>query len=720
MKGDRFPALMSILFTSIAVLLFELGLLRSYAFISYYHFGFLIISLALLGFALSGLFIRRFYRKLVKNYRACLDLCTTALVVTVPLSLIASDLVHPNVLAFNTDPGVALVFVLHTLCILPPFIAGAVVIGLMLTVENDPGMFYGFNLIGSGLGGAAVLLVLLYVSPETAPMTAIVPAGAAWLFQIIRPPVSRRRALRTAAAVLASFLLIFVRGTPVPDQYKAITAARMLEGQGEAEHLVTELLPGVRIDAYASDSFHGRLFTGLEASGGPPPQVQLYYDGDPGGTIFLPDKEADLEFLASGPQSLAYRIGETGRVLILGEHGNAGLYTADFMGAEEITFVSATKTELELMENLSRPAPVGIPPYLKLTALPRQYLDTTGDRFSLIHLAETEGLPSTRTGMEMLAPAPILTVEGLTSAVYRLEPGGVLTMTRGIRLPPRDNIRIFATALAALEKAGKNYPGDHIAAARNHLAVTTLVFASEIDKALSAKISTACRELGLEIIYLPHYRPDPDREVLHGFPSPPGMERDWYQYAAEGLADDRAALLREYPFDVEPRGIDSPYFHFFPEKRDAGAVSQALQSAAPVRGGGYTGPEAAYRIILLSLLVLGVIGLPLIILPVLSNRTGRGDAHAAERSAPPAAMVLLYSLFIGLAFMCLEYTLLNRFSLVLGHPVLGASAVISAFLIAAGAGSMTLGSCRSPFRSITAAGIASAAAILLLEVAWGG
>jgi len=743
MKGDRFSALMSILFASIAVLLFELSLLRSYAYISYYHFGFLMISVALLGFALSGLLIRRFYRILVKNYRLCLDLCTAALVVTVPLSLIASDSVRPDVLAFNVDPGVAAVFVLHIICILPPFIAGAVVIGLMLTVEKAPGMFYGFNLLGSGLGGAAVLLVLQYVSPEASPMAAIFPAAAAWLFQIMRPPVSPRRTLRTAGVVLAGFLLIFIRGTPAPDQYKAISAARMLRDQGEAEQIVTELLPGVRIDAFASDSFHGHLFAGLGAAGGPPPQVQLYYDGNAGGTVFLPEKKADLEFLASGPQCLAYRIAEPGSVLILGERGNAGLYTAAFKEAEEITFVSPTRTEMELMEKLSRPARISLPDHRRIIALPLPFLTGTGERFSMIHLAEAEGLPSTRTGMEMLAPVPLLTVDGLAAAVSRLEPDGVLSITRGIRLPPRDNVRIFATALEALdaqEKEGSNDPGACIAAARNHLAVTTLVFASEIDPALSERIAAACREIGLEIIYLPHYRPDPARKVLHGFPSPPGKEADWYRYAATGLADDRAALLREYPYDVRPRRIDSPYFHFFPEKKDAVGVPQTLQPVAPGWGAAYVGPEAAYRIVLLCLAVLALIGMPLILVPVLCMRAGVGKVPAAERAAPaavpsappaeraapaavpstpPAPMVLLYSLFIGLAFMCLEYTLLNRFSLVLGHPMLGASAVISAFLIAAGAGSMTLGS-SSPSRSITASGITAAAVILLLEAGWGG
>lgn len=747
MKETPVSTLMIILLTSAAVLFFELSLLRSYAYLSYYHFGFLVISLALLGFALSGVLIHLFYHHLAENIERSLDYSLSALVIAIPASLMISDMVRPDVLALNADWTVSGAFILHTLCILPPFLLGASLIALILSVYSRSGLLYGLNLFGSGMGGAAVLLVLIYISPETAPMIALIPTVTASLVHIIGGTRSAGRILIMSMAIFTGCGLALLRDAPPPDEYKAVNTARMLEKQGEAEHLDTVLLPGVRIDAYASDRFHSHLFTGLNAIGEPPPQVQLFYDGVPGGAVFLPRKSADLEFLSAVPQSLAYRIVDPETVLILGERGNSSLYIAAYLGAEDITLVRSTRAEQDLQEEMNRFAPLKPPPCVAETALPLEFLRKTDRRYTIIHLAEAEGLPSASTGMEMLAEMPILTVEGFSLAVSRLKEGGVLSITRGIRLPPRDNLRILATALEALEMNDNTDPAGHVAAVRNHLAVTTMVFGSEIEPARSAAIEDACRTLGLEIIHLPYYVPDPDRAVLHGFPSPPGIKKDWYGYAAEQLMADREKredFYRRYPYDIRPREIDSPYFSFFPVSENGDFPD--LLSAGGQSGfteGFLSGSEAAYKVLKLSLVALYLTGLPLIILPLVSGRLRRrsginrsamiGRAVGTNRRlfgrsrsdrmvrkrAPARGTVCIYALCIGLAFMVLEYTLLARFSLVLGHPVLGASAVISAFLICAGLGSLTLGD-EHLGRKILVSGICAALSILLLEAGWGG
>ena len=733
MKEAPVSTILIIFLTSTAVLFLELSLLRSYAYLSYYHFGFLVISLALLGFALSGILIHLFYHRLSGNVERSLDWCISALVIAIPASLLISDLVRPNVLALNADWRVSGAFILHTLSILPPFLLGAAVIALILSVYRRSGLLYGFNLFGSGMGGAAVLSVLMYISPETAPMIALIPATAAALVHIFGGSRSAVRILVLSMAVFAGCGLALFRDAPFPDEYKGVNTAIMLEKQGEAEHLDTILLPGVRVDAYASDRFHSHLFAGLNAVGDPPPQIQLFYDGDLEGVVFLPRNKAELEFLSAVPQSLAYRIVDPGRVLILGERGNSSLYMAAYLGVEDIFLVRSTRAEQDLLEGMNIFAPLQLPSCETETALPLAFLRKTEGRYSIIHLAGAEGLSSASTGMEMLAEMPMMTTEGFSRAISGLEKGGVLSITRGIRLPPRDNLRIFATALEALEMNGKTDPAGYVAAARNHLAVTTMVFNSEIGPARSDVIEDACGILGLEIIHLPHYFPDPNRRVLHSFPSPPGIEKDWYRYAAEQLMADRGKreeFYSRYPYNIRPRNIDSPYFSFFPVEEKADLQDRLSGEGQPGFTEGFLSEsEAAYRALKLSLVALSLIGLPLIILPLVSGRMRRRSeidrsdrslrsGGPFRRSISARGAVFLYAFCIGLAFMGLEYTLLARFSLLLGHPVLGASAVISAFLVFAGLGSLTLGDGR-PSRKILISGICAALLIVLLEAGWG-
>ena len=715
MRKAEVCTFLSLLFVSAAVLLFELSLLRSYAYLSYYHFGFLIISLALLGFALSGVILHGFYERLVREHQRTLDLILALFVPAVPLSLIGSDFFQLDVLAFNLNAAAVPVFLAHVLCVLAPFLLGALYIGLVLTVRRNPGIYYGCNLIGSGLGGATAIGVLYVFSPEAAPMTALFPAAAALAVQAVRPDGDRRGRIMLVVSCLLGIMLVFARVKPAPDQYKAVSAVRMLEAQGEADLLETVLLPSARIDAYSSDRFHSHLFAGLKASGTPPPQIQLFHDGNTSGTIFLPRDGPHLDFLFSAPQSLAYRIIRPASVLVFGERGNTSIYTAGYAGARKITVVQPTAWEHAIVENLSRGAPVELPRYDAQTALALQYLRSRGAPFNLVHLAGAEGLPSTGTGMEMLTPEPLLTVEGFEAVLSRLSTGGALTITRGIRLPPRDNIRILATALQALERAGAAEPSAHIAAARNHLAVTTMIFVSEISGGRSAEIAAVCDELGLEIIHLPHYRPDPSRGIRHQFPPAPGTDEDWFRYSAREMIKDLRKFFNTYPYDISPRSIDSPYFHFFQRNN--------TNLETDVRGGySPASPEAAFRIIMYCLMTLAAVGLPLVLFPSLPAFRLRGSAagDAAENAAENRGRiraVFIYSLIIGIAFMLLEYTLLSRFALLLGHTVLGASAVISAFLIFAGLGSMTVAK-PAPLRCMFVSGISAALIILLMETGW--
>ena len=69
----------------------------------------------------------------------------------------------------------------------------------------------------------------------------------------------------------------------------------------------------------------------------------------------------------------------------------------------------------------------------------------------------------------------LVTVEGISACVQRLGDDGLLTVTRGIQDPPRDNLKLLATAIAALRRLGVAQPQQHTVMVRDFLALCTIV-----------------------------------------------------------------------------------------------------------------------------------------------------------------------------------------------------------------------------------------------------
>ena len=64
-----------ILLLSAATLLFEITLTRVFSVAQWYHFAFMVVSLALLGFGASGSFLSLFPRVVAKNLSRLLAVC---------------------------------------------------------------------------------------------------------------------------------------------------------------------------------------------------------------------------------------------------------------------------------------------------------------------------------------------------------------------------------------------------------------------------------------------------------------------------------------------------------------------------------------------------------------------------------------------------------------------------------------------------------------------
>ncbi len=166
-----------------AILVFESILTRIFAVTLWYYFGFLSISIALLGISAGGMVV--YLRPGIGKQRpgATLAACAVLFAVTTCLAV----LFHLNVTFIGTEIGdasfylrmMAQVFVLTI-----PFFFGGMCLALMFTRFHEHiSRIYFFDLAGSGVGCVLVILALnTYSGPAIVFLVSTLAALAALAF----------------------------------------------------------------------------------------------------------------------------------------------------------------------------------------------------------------------------------------------------------------------------------------------------------------------------------------------------------------------------------------------------------------------------------------------------------------------------------------------------------------------------------------------------------
>jgi hypothetical protein len=170
------------------------------------------------------------------------------------------------------------------------------------------------------------------------------------------------------------------------------------------------------------------------------------------------------------------------------------------------------------------------------------------------------------------------------------------------------------------------------------------------------RVSEVAAERGFDILFTPGAHHEPET-VFGAYLNSP----------------DRSAFMASYPFDVSPPTDDSPFFFQFGRWSDIRRLGGWSDSPLALSG----------RLVLLTILAQeSVLSLSLLAAPMWWRvRKGHGNRQ------PNTLNALSYFFLIGLSFMLLEITLMQRFILFLGHPVYALTFVLAVLLIGAGAGS---------------------------------
>ena len=665
-----------VLLVSAATLLFEIALTRIFAVTQGYHFAFLAISLALLGFGASGTALALVPRLASRDIRPIVAGAGLLFAVTSTGGLYATNVLPFDAYTLLWEPSQLAYLALYYLALAVPFFfAGSIVGACLAKHPSRAGVLYGSNLVGAGIGCLLSVVFPLVVGSAGSVVVAgvIALAGAAAMAgrELTRPAWLVPGLLGVAALAAAVVLGVTeLRLSP----YKAVSQALRHEGASKAWSKWNAFS---LVEVIESGSIHAAPGLSFAYRGTLPRQTALAVDGDNLSPMSaVPPQEAQFaEYL---PTSLVYRLAQGPNALVIEPGGGLDVLTALRNGPESVTAVISNPLVVEAVgERFADHAAgvLGSPGVRVVGEGARSYLSRTDERFDVIQVSLADSFRPVLAGAYGVSENYLYTVEAFESYHRSLAPGGFLSVTRWAQTPPSEGVRVVSVAVEALERVGVE-PADHMAVIRSLQTITLVVKRDPLSEADIDTVRGFADALQYDLVYHPGIAP-PDLNRFSVHPTPA------YHDTVTAILDagGRKDFYDGYSHDLSPASDDRPfYFHLFRWSQTPEVLESLGRTFQPFGGAGFL-------IVLGSLVVAVVAAGAFILLPLLFRRDVP-DEVGSRASAVGRLWPFVYFAGLGLGFLWVELPLLQRFILYLDQPTYAFATVLFGVLVWSGVGSL--------------------------------
>jgi hypothetical protein len=682
--------------TSAAWLAFEIGLTRLFAIQQFHHFAFLVVSLAVLASAASGLLLT------LQPRTPSLALLSVAFGGSIPLAYLTINFLPFDSYSLTWDARQMVVLIVYFVAAGLPFLFAGWIAGACLTHAGvDVHLAYAANLGGAAVGSLGGLAALEVMSPESLlAATAAAALAAAAAFENRH----RRWALITLSA------LALLGSSKLPDvmplrlsPYKPLASARLAL---DARTALTEWSASARLDVVESPSIHILPGLSLNAASDLPDQVALFVDGD--GplpiTSLAPDGPLALDLAASMPATLAYSLRPSARALILDPGAGLDVVLALASGARTVTLPTDDPRIVAILEGTYAEFTHHLledPRIQFQSRTTRGLLRALLPGYDVVQFALSDPYHPVSSGAFTLTEDYTLTVEAVSEAFGLLDPNGLLVLTRWLQTPPSETGRALTLLLAVLEANGIGNPAEHLIGYRS---MRTASFLAARRPFTPEELTLTRRFLeanGFDPILLPDLAP----AELNRFNRLPV---DTYADLAASLVQGSEQVVDTYDFDLRPPTDDHPFFfHFFRWRQTPALLQRLGQTWQPFGGSGYL-------VLLALLLLVTAFAIPLALGPLVLLRRRTPPAVRGKSASRIPIAILPFFACIGAGFMLVEIPLIQRLTHLLDRPPISLGAVLFTLLLASGLGSLYLAPRMGLPRSLTALSLAIAALCLAL------
>jgi hypothetical protein len=660
----------AVFFVGFSTLAFEVLLTRVFSIGQWNHLSFMVISIALFGFAASGTFLSILDARFDRWQQYLSTRRSTAIIIvlyssTAILSFIVLNNLPLDYFRLPLEPLQSVyLFIAFILLALPFFFSGFIVSVTYALWPEKTGLIYFASMCGSACGAifpAPLLPVLgegrLVIVSALIPL--ILMPVILWyppreLFDSKRrQPTKIALLLLGIATIFGAIYLMSAPGGALiqvkPSPYKALSQILQFPNTR-----IAETFHNIRGRTDRVISPYIRFIPGLslrymEAMA---PQDAAFKDGDNQLVLYHLNSAANARFSTFTLSYSGYylRPGAQSVLLVL-QGGGSAVSCALASKIEDITIVLENPNLAKILQNHYE-LPVTAQP-------PRAYLSQTSKHFDII---QVENWATSIPGSAALNQEHLFTTNAFVQYLRHLKPEGLIIISRKLLLPPADSLRLWATAYEGLKQAGAENPETHLALLRNWDTFTLLISKRPLTD--TARLEAFARARNFDLVYLAGLTSDRVNR-FNKFDTPYHFIEisrlaAAYQQAAEN------AYFRSYFLDIAPQSDNRPFPGRFLKWPKIKLLYRSLGSRvyALLMSG-----EIVVSVVFIE--ALAVSGF-LLLLPLFFVR---------KSGQKPSITHALYFTGVGAGFMFIELFFIKKYILLFGDPVISFTVVVAGVLI---------------------------------------
>ena len=641
-----------------ATLSYQILITRFFSVMLYYHFAFAAISLAMLGLTRGAIEV---YNKPHRYTPEQVGVEFARHASWFAISGVGAMIAFLCVPLVIPDDCVPIALAVVAMAFVQPFTESGVCISLLLTrLPYSGGWLYAADLSGAALGCLGVIFVLLVVDPVSATLwIGAFAAGAGW---IVTRGGGDRRSLRLSGAVALALAAAATVHTGLDVFGKSHLGVFWAKGTQQTGTLFERwnTYSRVRVTALGETTpFGWGLVRKPETK-----IVQNHLDIDADAATVITRHDGDLgklSYLKDDVINAAYLVQPPADVAVVGVGGGRDILSGLFFGAKHIRGIEINPAIFEVLTDkfadfsghLDRQPGVSL-----VNAEARSYINHSSDRYDLVQISLIDTWAATAAGGLTLTENRLYTVEAWGDFYRALNPGGLLSISRWYDPDSHrgEFYRLVAIAASALQRKGVPAAelSNHVVALNVGNIVTVITRPDAFTDSQWQAARTRLLAQDFKILLGPDVTFDNVTSTL-----------------MSGKAD--AAFFASLPENVTPSTDDNPFF-FYTTRFGTLAAGPSVA---------LTNNNAAISMTLLLILVALCACGYYIVIPFV---------RLAKRMplsvlTPPVT----YFCAIGMGFMLIEISQMQRLMVFLGHPVYGLGVVLFTILLFSGIGSATVG-----------------------------
>jgi predicted membrane-bound spermidine synthase len=669
---------------SMSVLLFELALTRIFSIVLWYDYAFMAISIAFFGLGIGSLLTHILKNKVKREQLPSKILQTTIIfAVSVPIFLVVIGYVIP--------PNIHFIYLFYLTSSIPFFFAGISMSLIFFAMPREVSKLYFIDLVGAAaatlmldplmqrLGAESVLLsaALLVIGPSL--IAAIVLSTPSQKKNVSNTPVIENKIKLSGIFVLAASAILLATNTDAnilaikPGENKGLHY--QLEKPSEFEHLSTQWNSFSRIDV--TRQLHPQDSDDNDNNGRSRALSAIAIDADADTPVFKWNgSSADLVWLKKFMDYLPFEISkDVNNTLVIGSGGGEDVLVALAGGSKKVTAVEINPLIISRAKQFGSSA--GNLYERKEVELfiddGRRFISSSDSKYDRIVIKLVDSWAAQLAGGYALSENYLYTVEAFRQYLRHLdEDNGMLVMVRWNFELPR-LMPLVAESLRQEKKGGssedirnqilvvENRPGLYFES-NNKQTIYPVLLIIKNNPFTDSEINLAKERIAnnnARVIAMPGGYIQPPYDTLLS-------DKNYYHSQQLQESDLRAILKLKPPTD------DSPFY--------------------------FAKEQVPNQMILLLETVLGVSAVLALLLIYYSRR----NRARPIMSSTSSWFHMIFVIFIGLGFMFLEITFIQKFLLLLGTPIMALTVILFSILLSSGIGAYLSGRLfhKNPYKAV--------------------